>query len=101
MIDPLCPKRREFLAVMGLADEDLRSNGAVRHGERVENLLAALTGQNAFAIEASAGRRDLPRFHHMMMKECALHTFLSMPKGGRRTQAARHLVWIIGCICMP
>ena len=60
MIDPLPARQREFLAVMGLADEftvemarfvtgDRRRGGAARRADRAERL-----------CQASAGRRHLP-----------------------------------------
>lgn len=49
MIDPLPEKQREFLAVMGLADEFTveMAQDIMQTGDAAE-LLAALTGQNAF-----------------------------------------------------
>ena len=49
MIDPLPEKQREFLAVMGLADEfTVEMAQFVMADAHAEDLLAALTGQNAF-----------------------------------------------------
>ena len=63
---------------MGLADEfTVEMAQFVMADAHAENLLAALTGQNAFVKRLPDGATY--RFHHMM-KECALHTFLSMPK---------------------
>lgn len=70
MIDPLPEKQREFLAVMGLADEFTveMAQDIMQTGDAAE-LLAALTGQNAFVRRLPDGVTY--RFHHMM-KECAL-----------------------------
>ena len=76
MIDPLPPKQREFLSVMGLADEfTVEMAEFVTGNKNAKKLLTALTEQNAFV-------KRLPdsgtyRFHHMM-KECAERTFLSL-----------------------
>ena len=75
MIDPLPEKQREFLAVMGLADEFTveMAQDIMQTGDAAE-LLAALTGQNAFVRRLPDGVTY--RFHHMM-KECALRVFRS------------------------
>ncbi len=76
MVDPLPEKQREFLAVMGLADEFTVEMALFVTGDAdAEKLLSALTAQNAFVT-------CLPdsvtyRFHHMM-KECAERTFLML-----------------------
>lgn len=77
MIDPLPQEQREFLSVMGLADEfTIEMACAVTENSDVEGILTTLTEQNAFV-------KRLPdsgtfRFHHMM-KECAERTFLTLP----------------------
>ena len=78
MIDPLPEKQREFLAVMGLADEFTveMAQDIMQTGDAAE-LLAALTGQNAFVRRLPDGVTY--RFHHMM-KECALRVFLTLPQ---------------------
>ena len=91
MIDPLPEKQREFLAVMGLADEfTVEMAQFVMADAHAEDLLAALTGQNAFVKRLPDGATY--RFHHMM-KECALHTFLSMPKEWQTVYRGRLGIW--------
>ena len=91
MIDPLPEKQREFLAVMGLADEfTVEMAQFVMADAHAEDLLAALTGQNAFVKRLPDGATY--RFHHMM-KECALHTFLSMPKERQTVYRGRLGIW--------
>ena len=78
MIDPLPKKQREFLAVMGLADEfTVEMARFVTEDADAEKLLAVLTAQNAFVTCLPDGVTY--RFHHMM-KECAERTFLTLPK---------------------
>ena len=78
MIDPLPEKQREFLAVMGLADEFTVEMAHFVTGDAdAEKLLAVLTAQNAFVTCLPDGMTY--RFHHMM-KECAERTFLTLPK---------------------
>ena len=69
MIDPLPEKRREFLAVMGLADEFTVEMACFVTGDAdAKQILSALTEQNAFIKCLEDGVTY--RFHHMM-KECA------------------------------
>ena len=78
MIDPLPEKQREFLAVMGLADEfTVEMARFVTEDADAEKLLAVLTAQNAFVTCLPDGVTY--RFHRMM-KECAERTFLTLPK---------------------
>ena len=78
MIDPLPEKLREFLAVMGLADEFTVEMARFVTGDAdAEKLLSVLTAQNAFVSCLPDGVTY--RFHHMM-KECAERTFLTLPK---------------------
>lgn len=73
MIDPIPEKQREFLAVMGLADEFTVEMARFVTGDTdAEKLLAVLTAQNAFVKCLPDGVTY--RFHHMM-KECAERTF--------------------------
>ena len=91
MIDPLPEKQREFLAVMGLADEftvEMAQN-VMQIGDAAE-LLAALTGQNAFVRRLPDGVTY--RFHHMM-KECALRVFLTLPQERRNDCRRRFGAW--------
>ena len=76
MIDPLPERQREFLAVMGLADEfTVEMARYVTGNPNAERILAVLTGQNAFVKRLPDGASY--RFHHMM-KECAERVFLTM-----------------------
>ena len=76
MIDPLPEKQREFLAVMGLADEfTVEMARAITGDTNAGDILALLTQQNAFVTRLSDGVTY--RFHHMM-KECAERSFLTM-----------------------
>lgn len=85
MIDPLPEKQREFLSVMGLADEFTVEMAHFVTGDAdAETLLSALTAQNAFVTCLPDGVTY--RFHHMM-KECAERTFLTLPE---ETQAHCH-----------
>ena len=78
MIDPLPEKLREFLAVMGLADEFTVEMARFVTGDAdAEKLLSVLTAQNAFVSCLPDGVTY--RFHHMM-KECAERTFQTLPK---------------------
>ena len=73
MIDPLPEKQREFLAVMGLADEFTVEMAQCITGDAdAAQILAVLTEQNAFVTRLPDGVTY--RFHHMM-KECAERSF--------------------------
>ena len=86
LIDPLPPRQREFLAVMGLADEFTVDMAREITGyDDAEDILAALTGQNAFVTRLPDGCAY--RFHHMM-KECAQRAFLTLPQGRGRPRPA-------------
>ncbi len=76
MIDPLPDDQREFLAVMGLADEFTVEMASYITGHaNVENLIKSMTEQNAFVTRLPDGEHF--RFHHMM-KECAERTFRTL-----------------------
>ena len=91
MIEPLAQRQQEFLAVMGLADEFTAEMARFVTGDAdAEELLAVLTAQNAFVKRLPDGVTY--RFHHMM-KECALHTFLSMPKERQTVYRGRLGIW--------
>ena len=82
MIDPLPEKRREFLAVMGLADEFTVEMACFVTGDvDAKQILSALTEQNAFIKCLEDGVTY--RFHHMM-KECAERAFAALD-GERQT----------------
>ena len=85
MIDPLPSKRREFLAVMGLADEfTVEMAETVTGSKNTAAILQTLTEQNAFVNRLPDGVTF--RFHHMM-KDCAERTFHTMEP---RRQAVYH-----------
>ncbi|MDO5422437.1 MAG: LuxR C-terminal-related transcriptional regulator [Eubacteriales bacterium] len=91
MIDPLSQKQREFLAVMGLADEFTAEMARFVTGNPdTESLLTALTEQNAFVKRLPGGGTF--RFHHMM-KECAERTFLTLPKEKQSAYLSRLGLW--------
>ena len=91
LIDPLPPRQREFLAVMGLADEFTVDMAREITGyDDAEDILAALTGQNAFVTRLPDGCAY--RFHHMM-KECAQRAFLTLPQGRQRDYHRRYGSW--------
>ena len=91
MIDPLPPRRREFLAVMGLADEfTVEMARAVTGDDAAETQLAALTEQNAFVTRLPDGVTY--RFHHMM-KECARRTFRTLPPETQTACLRRYGRW--------
>ena len=76
MIDPLPEKQREFLAVMGLADEfTVEMAQCVTGDADAAQILSMLTEQNAFVTHLPDGTTY--RFHHMM-KECAERSFHEM-----------------------
>ena len=76
MIDPLPQRQREFLAVMGLADEFSAEMAQHITGDAdAGQILSLLTEQNAFVARLPDGVTY--RFHHMM-KECAERSFLAM-----------------------
>ena len=91
MIDPLPQNLREFLAVMGLADEfTVEMARFITGDDSAEQILAVLTEQNAFVRRLSDGVTY--RFHHMM-KECAEHTFGSLEETKQRDYRERYGVW--------
>ena len=91
MIDPLPARQREFLLVMGLADEFTVEMARFVTGDPdAEELLAVLTAQNAFLKRLPDGVTY--RFHHMM-KECAERSFLTLPAEARRSYRERYGAW--------
>ena len=91
MIDPLPEKQREFLAVMGLADEfTVEMAQAVTGDADAEQLLSMLTEQNAFVTRLPDGMSY--RFHHMM-KACAERSFLTMTQETQRLYWERFGLW--------
>lgn len=78
MIDPLPEKQREFLIVLGLADEfSAEMAKFITENEDTKQLLSAMTRQNAFISRLAD--EGTYRFHHMM-KECAEQAFAAMDK---------------------
>ena len=91
MIDPLPEKQREFLAVMGLADEfTVEMAQAVTGDADAEQLLSMLTEQNAFVTRLPDGISY--RFHHMM-KACAERSFLTMAQEAQKLYWERFGLW--------
>ncbi len=76
MIDPLSQEQREFLAVMGLADEfTVKMASYVTGDPEAAAMLKTLSERNAFVNRLPDGKTF--RFHHMM-KECAERVFLDL-----------------------
>ena len=91
MIDPLPERQREFLAVMGLADEFSEDMARFVTGDAdAGEILAALTAQNAFVKRLPDGVTY--RFHHMM-KECAERCFEALDVEKRALYQARCGAW--------
>ena len=91
MIDPLPEKQREFLAVMGLADEFTMEMARFVSGDAdAERLLAVLTEQNAFVKCLPDGVTF--RFHHMM-KECAERRFRMLEMEKQSLYLKRFGLW--------
>ena len=91
MIDPLPERQREFLAVMGLADEFSEDMARFVTGDAdAGEILAALTAQNAFVKRLPDGVTY--RFHHMM-KECAERCFEALSTEKRTLYQARCGAW--------
>ena len=91
MIDPLPQKQREFLAVMGLADEfSVEMAQHITGDADTGQILSLLTEQNAFVARLPDGVTY--RFHHMM-KECAERSFLAMPAETQQLYWERFGLW--------
>ncbi len=91
MIDPLPVKQREFLAVMGLADEFTVEMAQFITGDaQAKQMLSRLTEQNAFVKRLPDGITY--RFHHMM-KECAERCFLTMQPETQKLYRERFGLW--------
>ena len=91
MIDPLPPRRQEFLAVMGLADEFTAEMAQFISGNKnAAALIAAMTEQNAFVTRLADG--ETFRFHHMM-KSCAERAFRTLKPEKQRTYENRYGQW--------
>ena len=91
MIDPLPDGQREFLAVMGLADEFTVEMARQITGDAcAKEMLAILTAQNAFVKCLPDGVTY--RFHHMM-KECAERTFETLEPEKQKAYWTRYGGW--------
>lgn len=91
MIDPLPDKQREFLAVMGLADEFTTEMARfITEDNDAGEILSLLTEQNAFVKCLPDGITY--RFHYMM-KECAKHSFLTMRAETQQRYWQRFGLW--------
>ena len=91
MIDPLPEKQREFLAVMGLADEfTIEMAQCITGDADAGQILSMLTAQNAFVTRLPDGATY--RFHHMM-KECAERSFLAMESETQKLYWERFGFW--------
>ena len=91
MIDPLPEKQREFLAVMGLADEFTVEMAQCITGEAdAGQILSLLTEQNAFVTRLPDGVTY--RFHHMM-KACAERRFLRLDAETQQLYWERFGLW--------
>ena len=91
MIAPLPADAREFLAVMGLADEfTIEMARFITENPHAEQMLTMLTEQNAFVKRLPDG--ETYRFHHMM-KECAERTFHTLPPEKQAAYRNRFGIW--------
>ncbi len=91
MIEPLPDEQREFLAVMGLADEfTIDMAKAVTGRNDSLEMIRLLTEQNAFVTKLADGVSY--RFHHMM-KECADRAFRMLPVEKQRMYHDRYGEW--------
>ena len=91
MIDPLPEKQREFLAVMGLADEfTVEMAQCITDDPDAGQILSLLTEQNAFVTRLPDGVTY--RFHHMM-KACAERRFLRLDAATQRLYWERFGLW--------
>ena len=91
MIDPLPEKQREFLAVMGLADEfTVEMAQCITGDPDAGHILSLLTEQNAFVTRLPDGVTY--RFHHMM-KACAERRFLRLDAETQRLYWERFGLW--------
>ena len=91
MIDPLAEEEREFLAVMGLADEfTIEMARFILENDNADGILQNLTEQNAF-VKRLPGQ-EVYRFHHMM-KECAERTFAAFESRRQAHFRLRYGLW--------
>ena len=91
MIDPLPKGPREFLIVMGLADEfTIDMAREITGNPETEKILQFLTEQNAFVKRLADGVTF--RFHHMM-KECAERAFSQLDSKKQQMYYNRYGNW--------
>lgn len=91
MLKPLSPESQEFLCAMGLADEFTEKMVKfITEREDTEQILQALTEQNAFVTRLSDGKTY--RFHHMM-KECAERAFSTLDEEKQTIYYNRYGRW--------
>jgi len=96
LIAPLPDEKKEFIMVMGLADEfDVEMADFVTEipGGTAE-ILAELVEQNSFVTALYDGRTY--RFHHMM-KECASRVFETLPDEKQKRYLKRYGKWYEQC----
>ena len=91
MLENLPSQKREFLAVMGLADEfTVEMARVVTEMPDAEELLLTLTEQNAFVTRLPDGKAF--RFHHML-KECAVRLFACLAPEKQDACRERYGAW--------
>ena len=91
MLENLPSQKREFLAVMGLADEfTVEMARVVTEMPDAEEILLTLTEQNAFVTRLPDGKAF--RFHHML-KECAVRLFARLAPEKQDACRERYGAW--------
>ena len=91
MLENLPSQKREFLAIMGLADEfTVEMAQVVTEMPDAEEILLTLTEQNAFVTRLPDGKAC--RFHHML-KECAVRLFARLAPEKQDACRERYGVW--------
>ena len=91
MLENLPHQKREFLAVMGLADEfTVEMARVVTEMPDAEEILLTLTEQNAFVTRLPDGKAF--RFHHML-KECAVRLFARLAPEKQDACRERYGAW--------
>ena len=91
MLENLPSQKREFLAVMGLADEfTVEMARVVTEMPDAEEILLTLTEQNAFVTRLPDGKTF--RFHHML-KECAVRLFARLAPEKQDACRERYGAW--------
>ncbi len=95
LIDPLPAEEKEFLTVMGLADEFTlkMAENIAECGADTAKTLNGLIEQNSFITRLSDG--ETYRFHHIM-KECAGRAFETFETQKQKTYLDRYGKWFEG-----